>query len=328
LLLMRERGLHLENGAFAGVLRQHGLELRRGVSRVLQLNLGKLCNQTCSHCHVGAGPGRREIMTPEVADRIISWMERFRPETVDLTGGAPELCPEFRRLAVAAKATDAHVMVRCNLTVIFEPGQEDLPEFYREHRLELVCSLPCYLEENVDLQRGEGVFADSIRALGRFNELGYGKREDLQLTLVYNPVGAALPPDQGDLELAYRLQLKERHGIEFHRLLCLANLPVTRFRTWLERSGQLDSYLQLLFESFNPATVEGLMCRDTINVGFEGDLFDCDFNQMVGMTMAARPRRYLWEIEPDDLAQEPIATAGHCFGCTAGHGSGCGGALA
>ena len=312
--------------SFARVLQHHGLELRRTRARSLQLNLGKLCNQTCIHCHVGAGPGRTEIMGPEVADRCIEWMRRHRPGIVDLTGGAPELCPEFRRLAVAAREFGAHVLVRCNLTVIFEPKQEDLPEFYRDHGLELVCSLPCYSARNVDFQRGEGVFEKSIRALRRFNELGYGLSDALSLTLIYNPVGPTLAPDQAKLEDAYRRELRGKFGIEFHRLYCVTNLPVARFELWLEKTGRLEEYHRLLLESFNPATVEGLMCRDTINVGWKGELFDCDFNQMLSMPMAGR--RYLWELDPEELPGAGIATGRHCFGCTAGHGSSCGGALA
>jgi len=312
---------------FSDVLDDRGLRLRRTPARVLQVNVGKLCNQTCVHCHVGAGPGRREIMTADVADRVIAWMRRHRPGVVDLTGGAPELCPEFRRLAVAARGIGAHVMVRCNLTVVFEPGQEDLPEFYREHRLELVASLPCYLEENVDTQRGAGAFDGSIRALRRFNELGYGIEEGLPLTLVYNPVGASLPPAEGPLEEAYRRELRARHGIEFHRLICITNLPITRFRLFLEQTGQLEDYRRLLFENFNPATVDGLMCRDTINVGWEGDLFDCDFNQMLGMHLGGE-RRFLWDVDPDELTGTDVRTGPHCFGCTAGAGSSCSGTLA
>lgn len=312
---------------FGAALKRHGLSLRRRGGSILQLNLGKLCNQTCSHCHVGAGPGRREIMTAETARRVIDWIRRFRPPTVDLTGGAPELCPQFRPIAAAARASGARVLVRCNLTVIFEEGQRDLPAFYRDHRLELICSLPCYLEQNVDRQRGGGVFEKSIRALRKLNELGYGVDERYPLTLVYNPVGATLPPAQDELERAYRVELRRSHGIEFHRLYCLANLPITRFRAWLERNGELESYRRLLVDSFNPATVDALMCRDTISVGWEGEVYDCDFNQMTELPMGGRSR-YLWEVDPGTLAGEQIATAPHCFGCTAGNGSGCGGSLA
>lgn len=317
-----------EPGSFTHVLREHGIELRRGESRVLQLNLGKLCNQTCIHCHVGAGPARTEIMGPEVADKVIAWIEEHRPPAVDLTGGAPELCPEFRRIVTRARETGAHVMVRTNLTVFFEPGHGDLPEFFRDHGLEVIASLPCYGPENVDFQRGEGAYDKSIRALKCLNELGYGREADLPLALVYNPVGPTLPPDQNALEADYRRELRARHGIEFTRLLCLANLPITRFEAFLGRTGALDGYKDLLVRSFNPATVEGLMCRSTINVGHEGDLFDCDFNQMVELPISGGPRRFLWDIAPRDLEGRRVATGSHCFGCTAGHGSSCGGALA
>jgi len=312
---------------FAQLLHRRGLALRRTRARVLQINVGKLCNQTCIHCHVGAGPGRREIMSPETADRCIEWMRAHPMEVVDITGGAPELCPEFRRLVRAARETGAHVIVRCNLTVIFEPGQGGLPEFYRDQGVELVCSLPCYGAKNVDLQRGEGVFENSIRALAALNAVGFGLRDDLVLTLVYNPVGAGLPPDQQALEEAYRVKLRADFGIEFHRLYCLTNLPVTRFLHWLRQTEREEGYRQLLLDNFNPSTVDGLMCLDTINVGWEGELFDCDFNQMVDLPMGGRPRRYLWDLEPERLEGAPVATGEHCFGCTAGCGSSCGGAV-
>ena len=315
--------------SFDRVLEDHGLVLRRAPARVLQINVGKLCNLKCLHCHVEAGPGRREVMTAEVADRIIAWIRRHRPRAVDITGGAPEMCPEFRRLVRAGREIGAHVMVRCNLTVIFEPGQEDLPEFYRAHGLELIASLPCYLEKNVDFQRGNGTFDGSIRALRRFNEVGYGIEDGLPLTLVYNPVGATLPPAEQPLEDAYREQLRAHYGIEFHRLICITNVPVTRYEKFLERTGQIDDYRRLLHDSFNPATVGGLMCRDTINVGWEGDLFDCDFNQMLDLPLGrGRPRRFLWDVTAAELTGDVVPTGRHCFGCTAGSGSSCGGALA
>jgi len=313
--------------SFDQILRESEIELNRGAMRVLQINLGKLCNQICIHCHVGAGPGRREIMSAETADRVIAWMELHRPGVVDITGGAPELCPEFRRIAVAARAIDAQVLVRCNLTVIFEEGQTELPDFYVENGVELICSLPCYTAENVDQQRGDGVFDKSIRALQIFNEKGYGRDPKLVLTLVYNPLGAVLPPDEAELEKAYKEQLKEHFGIVFNRLLAFTNLPVTRFALWLKSLGQLEDYHRLLFENFNPATVDGLMCRDTINVGWEGDLFDCDFNQMLDLSMGRRQRRFLWDIEPESLKGEQVTTGRHCFGCTAGVGSSCSGTL-
>jgi radical SAM/Cys-rich protein len=313
--------------AFGEVLRDHKLSLRRGGMRVLQLNLGKLCNQTCIHCHVGAGPGRSEVMTAETADRVIAWMRQYRPGIVDITGGAPELCPEFRRLTVAAREIGAQVLVRCNLTVIFEKGQTDLPDFYVENRVELICSLPCYTADNVDQQRGNGVFEKSIRALQIFNEKGYGRDPGLVLTLVYNPLGPSLPPDEKTLEAAYKKELEEHFGVVFNRLIALTNLPVTRFALWLQQLGQLEDYHQLLFENFNPATVDGLMCRDTVNVGWEGELFDCDFNQMLNIKMGPPSQRFLWDVDPDALIGEAIGTGRHCFGCTAGAGSSCGGTL-
>jgi len=312
---------------FRSVLGSHGTDLRRATARVLQVNVGKLCNQTCIHCHVGAGPGRREVMSAGTADRVIAWMERWKPPVVDITGGAPELCPEFRRLVRAARATGAHVLVRCNLTVLFEEGQDDLPDFYADHGVELVCSLPCYSAKNVDRQRGDGVFEKSIRALRLLNGKGFGREPGRVLTLVYNPVGPSLPPDQASLEAAYKRELKEHFGIEFDRLLCMTNLPITRFGLWLRQTGRLEEYERLLFENFNPATVDGLMCRDTISVGWQGDLFDCDFNQMLDLAMGNRPRRYLWDVEPGALEGERIATGSHCFGCTAGAGSSCGGTI-
>jgi len=320
------RSAELKPAAFVGVLADHGIDLRRNATRILQINLGKLCNQTCVHCHVGAGPGRKEVMSAEVADRCIEWMREHRPATVDITGGAPELCPEFRRIALAGREIGANVIVRCNLTVVFEPGHEDLPEFYRDNQLELVCSLPCYSQKNVDTQRGEGVFDKSIRALQRFNELGYGTHDALRLTLVYNPLGPTLPPAQPDLQAAYRERLREDFGVEFHELICLTNLPVTRFELFLKQTGKLEAYHELLLQSFNPATTDGLMCRDTLNVGWEGDLFDCDFNQMLDLPLGSA-RRYLWDVTPEELDGGAIATGRHCFGCTAGAGSTCRGTI-
>jgi radical SAM/Cys-rich protein len=313
--------------SFAGVVREHGLDLRRSQYRVLQLNLGKLCNQTCVHCHVGAGPARTELMSREVADRVLAWIHEQRPPVVDLTGGAPELCPEFRRIVAVARSAGAHVMVRTNLTVFFEPGHEDLPEFFRDHGVEVIASLPCYGPDNVDFQRGDGTYDKSVRALKRLNGIGYGKEPELPLALVYNPVGPTLPPDQASLEADYRRELRARHGIEFTRLICIANLPITRFEAFLARTGSLETYRDLLARSFNAATVESLMCRTTINVGYQGDLFDCDFNQMLDLPVSGGSRRFLWDIAPEELEGNRVATGPHCFGCTAGQGSSCGGAL-
>jgi radical SAM/Cys-rich protein len=308
-------------------IRAAGLAMTRLQPRVLQINLGRVCDITCGHCHVSAGPGRRETMSAAVADECLAWIRRHRPPVVDLTGGAPELCAEFRRLAAGARQAGAEVMVRTNLTVLFEPGQDDLAAFFREHRLHVVASMPCYLQENVDAQRGAGVFEKSIRGLKLLNALGYGRDPALVLDLVYNPGGPVLPPDQGALEADYRRVLGERDGVVFNRLFTLANVPIGRFAASLHAAGQGDRYHQLLRDGFNPATVAHLMCRDTISVGWEGDLFDCDFNQMAGMPMCGNGRRHLRDLDPADLPGRAIATAEHCFGCTAGHGSSCGGAL-
>ncbi len=356
---------------FDAQLRTHGLDLRRTRPRVLQLNVGKLCNLTCVHCHVNAGPGRKEIMTPATVDRILAWQARARLPVVDLTGGAPEMMPGFRDLIARLRATAGveTIIDRCNLTILLHPGYEDLPEFLARHRVELVASMPCYSAENVNAQRGEGVFDASIRALQRLNAVGYGLQPDLPLHLVYNPGGARLPGPQEELEADYKRELRTHFGIEFNRLYTITNLPIARFSSWLRHHGKYEEYLQLLLASFNPATVAGLMCRDTISVSWTGEVFDCDFNQMIALPLCAAgarpiselavvggvpppremssppgravraPRppgshrqladapRHLWDLDPKTLAGQPIATAPHCLGCTAGAGSSCGGAI-
>jgi len=292
------------------------------------VNVGKLCNQMCNHCHVGAGPFRREVMAAETAGGVLAWLARSAIPTVDITGGAPELCPSFRYLVSGARALGRHVMVRHNLTVLFEPGMEDLAEFFRGEGVELVCSLPCYLEENVDAQRGEGVFGKSIAALKLLNGLGFGPPGGLALHLVYNPVGDHLPPPQGALEEDYRRELGSRFGVRFNSLYTIANMPIARFASHLKRTGRMESYMALLRGAYNPGTLPGLMCRHLISVGWEGTLYDCDFNQMLGMALSnGRPLK-LWDLEPGDLLGRPILTGEHCFGCTAGAGSSCGGAIA
>jgi radical SAM/Cys-rich protein len=319
--------------AFAAVLARHDLgPLRRGTVRTLQVNVGKLCNQACHHCHVDAGPKRTEIMREQTAERVLALLAASGSvESVDLTGGAPELNPSFRALVRVARRLGRRVQVRCNLTVLFTPGMEDLPEFYRDHDVELICSLPCYSAENVDRQRGRGVFEQSIEALGRLNGIGYGRAgSPLRLDLVYNPVGAFLPPPQATLEARYKDELGSAFGIEFHRLLTITNMPIQRFAEALRRDGQLASYLGLLVNHFNPRTVDDLMCRSLVSVGWDGGLSDCDFNQMLALPLAdgARAPATIWTLEScDDLAGLPIATAGHCFGCTAGAGSSCAGAI-
>jgi radical SAM/Cys-rich protein len=319
---------------FAAALARHDLPpLRRGIVRTLQVNVGKLCNQACHHCHVDAGPKRTEIMREETAERVLGLLAASASvESVDLTGGAPELNPSFRGLVREARRLGRRVQVRCNLTVLFVPGMEDLPEFYRDHAVELICSLPCYSADNVDRQRGRGVFEQSIAALRLLNGLGYGRPgSSLRLDLVYNPVGAFLPPPQAALEARYKDELAAAFGITFHRLLTITNMPIQRFAAALRRDGQLASYLGLLVNHFNPRTVGDLMCRALVSVGWEGSLYDCDFNQMLALPLVdgAGAPATLWTLAScDELAALPIATADHCFGCTAGAGSSCGGAIA
>jgi radical SAM/Cys-rich protein len=318
-------------GGFGAVLARHGLApLHRIAPHTLQVNVGKLCNQACHHCHVDAGPKRTENMTRATAQRVLELIAASPGiRTVDFTGGAPELNPNFRLLVESVRAKNRDVIVRCNLTVLFVPGMEWLPEFYREHRLHLVCSLPCYTADNVEKQRGRGVFEKSIEALLLLNRIGYGG-DGLALDLVYNPVGPSLPPPQSELEATYREQLGTNFGIRFNRLLTITNMPIHRFADQLHRWGRFDEYMGLLVNHFNPATTGGLMCRTIVSVGFEGGLYDCDFNQMLEIPIESSGVRPLtiWDIgDAGALAGARIATGPHCFGCTAGAGSSCGGVL-
>jgi radical SAM/Cys-rich protein len=315
---------------FAAALERHGLgPLRRGPVCTLQVNVGFRCDLACHHCHVEAGPKRRESLDSRTAGRVLELLER-NPElhTLDLTGGAPELCAQFRRLVSGARALGREVIDRCNLTVLFEPGQEDTAEFLASQGVTVVASLPCYTRENVDAQRGRGVFARSIEGLRLLNDLGYGGAgSTLRLDLVYNPLGPSLPAAQAELEARYREELRELFGIRFHRLLTITNMPIKRFARQLEREGRAAEYLSLLVNHFNPDTVPELMCRSLLSVGWDGRLYDCDFNQMLGIPLGAGPRS-VWEL--DDLGAlegAPVATGIHCFGCSAGAGSSCGGAL-
>ncbi len=305
--------------------------VREGV-RTAQVNVGKLCNQACHHCHVDAGPKRTEIMTAETATRVLELLRASAGvETVDLTGGAPELCPSFAELVRGARTAGKRVIVRCNLTVLFEPGMDWLPAFYREHGVHLVCSLPCYTPENVDKQRGKGVFGKSIAALELLGSIGYGcGDESARLDLVYNPLGAFLPPAQAELEAKYRDELDRLFGIRFDHLLTLSNLPVKRFAEMLVRSGEMERYMSLLVAHFNAATVPDLMCRSLVSIAYDGALHDCDFHQMEEIPLLAGGRaQTLWTISSfGDLDGTRVATASHCYGCTAGAGSSCGGALA
>jgi radical SAM/Cys-rich protein len=315
---------------FEAVLGDHKLgTLTRSAVTTLQVNVGKRCNLACHHCHVDAGPKRTESMGACTAQRILDLLERNpRVEALDLTGGAPELNPHFRFLVRGARALGRHVIDRCNLTILFEPGQEDTGEFLAAHEVDVVASLPCYTKENVEKQRGRNVFDRSIEALRGLNRLGYGRNGSRAgLDLVYNPLGPTLPPPQKTLEEAYRQELESLFGVEFNRLLTVTNMPIKRFAQMLTRAGQQEAYLSLLVNHFNPEVVPALMCRSLLSVGYDGQLYDCDFNQMLEIPLAGKPRT-VWEI--DDLAEldgAPIATDVHCFGCTAGSGSSCGGAL-
>jgi len=315
---------------FQATLAAHGLPpLRRGRPRTLQVNVGRRCDLACHHCHVEAGPRRPEAMDADTAQHVLRLLERS-PEltTLDLTGGAPELHGVFRGLVRGARALGRDVIDRCNLTVLFEPGQEDTAEFLATQRVRVIASLPCYTPENVDAQRGRDVFRRSIEALRRLNRLGYGAPDsELELDLVYNPLGPSLPPPQAELEARYRTELGELFGIAFHRLFTLTNMPIKRFARALERDGRSAEYLSLLVNHFNPATTAGLMCRDTLSVGWDGALYDCDFNQMLELPLAARIR-HVGDLEhAGALAGAPITTDAHCFGCTAGAGSSCAGSL-
>lgn len=315
---------------FDTTLAAHGLPLRHARTRVLQVNVGKLCNLTCAHCHVNAGPKRKEIMTRDTVDRILGWLENTDIPVVDLTGGAPEMIPDFRYFIerLTAMTPRRHVMDRCNLTILLEPAYDGLAEFLAEHRVEIVASMPCYSPANVDAQRGDGVFDASIKALQLLNRLGYGRDETLPLNLVYNPLGASLPGSQAELEEDYKRELAAHFGIVFNALYTITNVPVSRFASYLRNQGQLGPYMDLLVESFNPSAVAGLMCRDTINVSWTGEVFDCDFNQMLKLQWRDHGRGLsLWDLDLAQVENREILTGDHCFACTAGAGSSCGGAL-
>ena len=314
------------------LMRQYGFPaLRRRRLEILQLNLGYKCNQTCLHCHVNAGPNRTEMMSRETIGDALAFLGVSAIKTLDITGGAPELHPHFRELVERAVELGVRVIDRCNLTILEEPGQEDLAAFLKKNQVEITASLPCYTEELVDRQRGKGVYHKSIRALRRLNALGYGAPgSGLVLNLVYNPQGPSLPPAQEALEADYRRILGERHGIAFNRLLTIANMPIQRFGSTLVSKGQFDAYMALLHRSHRAENLEAVMCRTTLSVDWQGTLYDCDFNQMLGLPLAiaGRKRVRLSELIGRDLAGNPIAVRDHCYGCTAGQGSSCAGALA
>ncbi len=300
--------------------------VRRAQTSTLQINLGRKCNQACLHCHVEAGPNRTEMMEREVAEKILELLDASSSiATVDFTGGAPELSPLFRWFVEEVRKRDLEVIDRCNLTILSEPGQEDLARFLAHHHVRVVASLPCYLEENVEKQRGRDVFQRSIEGIRALNELGYS--ESLPLDLVYNPTGPSLPPPQASLEADYKRELRDRYGITFSSLLTITNMPIRRFDHALRRDGERERYMELLESNYNVATLPGLMCRSLISVGYDGRVFDCDFNQMLDIPLGGATK-HLSELNSFDREGAEIAVADHCFGCTAGAGSSCGGALA
>jgi len=304
--------------------------LKRTALHTVQVNVGYRCNQSCLHCHVGAGPKRTESMAADTVDEVLRLLQASGATTLDITGGAPELNPHFRRLVRTARELGVAVIDRCNLTVLEQPGQENTAEFLAEHGVEIVASLPCYLQSNVDAQRGEGVFATSLRVLRRLNALGYAAiGSGLRLNLMYNPQDASLPPPQEALEVDYKRVLKEEYGVVFDRLYSLTNMPIQRFGSTLVSKGQFHNYMALLRGAHRAENLATVMCRSLISVDWQGYVYDCDFNQMLGVPLhhGGRPRTHVRELIGAALDGNPIAVADHCYGCTAGQGSGCGGAL-
>ncbi|MGD9629667.1 MAG: arsenosugar biosynthesis radical SAM (seleno)protein ArsS [Pyrinomonadaceae bacterium] len=303
-------------------------QLRSNAIDILQVNVGKLCNQACKHCHVDASPKRTEIMSRETVDEVLRVLREFRIPKLDITGGAPELNPSFRYFVEEARKVNTRILVRHNLTVMFEEGQSDLPEFFVENEVEVICSLPYFLQQETDAQRGTGVFDRSIEGLRRLNGVGYGISDNLVLNLVYNPVGAYLPPPQSSIEADFKRELKARYDISFNDLFTITNMPIARFLDWLRRTRNEEAYMNRLVNAFNPSTLSGLMCRNLISVDWTGRLYDCDFNQMLDLGIEAASPQTIFDFDISKLSDRPITTADHCFGCTAGSGSSCGGAVA
>lgn len=331
--VVQRETLHREDlvpeGTFARQLESNQVApLHSRAIEILQINVGKVCNQTCTHCHVDAGPDRRENMSREIAELVVETLAQPEIEVLDITGGAPEMNPQFRWLVEQARALQKHVIDRCNLTILLANGFKDLPEFLAQNEVEIVASLPCYLEENCDAQRGDGVFKQSIEALQKLNDLGYGKPDSpLRLCLVYNPVGNSLPPSQEKLESDYRDQLHSRYGIEFTSLYTITNMPISRYLDDLLRTEKYLEYMEKLIAAFNPASIRGLMCTNTLSVDWQGYLFDCDFNQMLDLPVTTAAK-HLRDIDWKSLRNRQVAIDNHCFGCTAGAGSSCQGAIA
>lgn len=302
--------------------------IKRAQLETLQVNLGYLCNQQCLHCHVDASPRRKEIMTAETVEDVLCFLSRKNIKTLDLTGGAPEMNPEFFSLVKKARDMGVHVIDRCNLTVLLEKGHENTAYFLAENAVEVIASMPCYLEENVDAQRGKGVFEGSIKGLKLLNQMGYGTDDRLQLNLVYNPQGVNLPPSQQTLEPAYKKELKQRFGISFNNLYTITNMPIKRFGSTLLSKGLFDEYMQLLKTSYSKDNLSGVMCRTTLSVDWQGYVYDCDFNQMLGLPAGlSAEKMHINKLLQSDLSGQGIAIMDHCYGCTAGQGSSCGGAL-
>ena len=306
---------------------QTGEPLRAATIDTIQVNIGLTCNLACHHCHVESGPKRAEQMDWATILLVLRAAERAGAATIDITGGAPEMNPHFRRFVRLARSRGLQVIVRTNLTIMLKERYQDLPDFFREHRVHLFASLPCYLPENVNKQRGLHVYEDSVEVIRRLNAVGYGARPDLPLDLVYNPLGPSLPPAQEKLEADYRRELLARWGIRFNRLYTITNMPIGRFQHDLERSGRADVYWETLLDAFNPQTVPQLMCRDQVHVSYDGTLHDCDFNYALGMPTGHDAPRHIRDFDADALRERRIVTGRHCLGCTAGHGSSCGGAL-
>ncbi len=315
--------------SFEKKLAESSLDLRSTDVEILQVNVGKLCNQACKHCHVDASPTRTEIIERETIDSCLKALRKHKIPILDITGGAPELVPDFRYFVKEAQKTGAQIMVRHNLTVMFENGQEDLPDFFAENEVEVVCSLPYFMQQQTDAQRGKGVFDKSVEALRRLNAAGYGTSEsNLTLNLVYNPVGAFLPPEQSGIESDFKKELKARYGVSFNNLYTITNMPIARYLDWLRRSQNEEKYMGKLVNAFNPSTVEGLMCKNTLSVDWRGNLFDCDFNQMLEIPVSTGVGQTIRDFSQEKFFGRKIMTNAHCFGCTAGSGSSCGGTVA
>ena len=298
--------------------------IRRSCLKTIQVNLGYKCNQSCLHCHVNAGPKRREMMDKKTIDNVIDFAINNNIETVDLTGGAPEINKYFKYMVKELRQHDIHIIDRCNLTILNEDGMEDLPSFFVKHKIEIIASLPCYIKKNVDRQRGKGVFDESIKILRLLNDIGYGMKKDLILNLVYNPQGPVLPPSQSKLEKEYKSYLRESFDIEFNNLFTITNMPINRFGSTLVSQDKFNSYMKLLKSSFSEKAKENVMCKELISIDYNGNVFDCDFNQMLKMNLSGK-ETHITKITKKYLHNREISTGDHCYGCTAGSGSSCGG---